>query len=66
MNGTEEKKYHKVGEVAKITGLSRTTVLDYCHARGQKFAFKPKGNTSPYLIDLPKFILYVERNRSYM
>lgn len=60
-----EKKYHKVAEVAAITGLSKNTVRDYCNARGQRFAFKPKGNTSPYLIDLSKFIDYVERTRSY-
>ena len=30
-----EKKYHKVAEVAAITGLSKNTIRDYCNARGQ-------------------------------
>lgn len=49
-----ERKYYKVNDIAQIFSLNPRVVRQYCHAKGQRFAFQPvkKGNI---LIDLKKF-----------
>ena len=49
-----EQKYFKVSEIAKIFSLKPVKVRQYCHAKGQRFAFQPiKGGN--ILIDKQKF-----------
>ena len=48
-----------VTQISERTGIPRTYILDFCNARAQKFAFKPKGGK--FLIDIDKFIEYLER-----
>ena len=49
-----EQKYYKVREVAQIFGLKPAIVRQFCHAKGQRFAFQPvkRGNL---MIDIKKF-----------
>ena len=49
-----EQKYYKVREVAQIIGLKPAIVRQFCHAKGQRFAFQPvkRGNL---MIDIKKF-----------
>lgn len=49
-----EQKYYKVTEVAKIFGMKPALIRQFCHARGQRFAFQlvKRGNI---LIDVKEF-----------
>lgn len=48
------QKYYKVSKVAQIFDLKPAIVRQFCHARGQRFAFQPvKGGN--ILIDIKKF-----------
>jgi predicted transcriptional regulator len=49
-----EQKYYSVKEIAQIFGLKPAIVRDYCHAKGQRFAFQPVKNGNIY-IDPQKF-----------
>lgn len=55
-----EKKYYKVKEIAKIFSLKPRKVRDYCHARGQRFAFQPSGRGGSILIDIEKFEKWIK------
>ena len=55
------QKYADVKTISKMTGISRTYILEMCHARGAKFAFKPGGENGKFLIDIEKFKNYLER-----
>ena len=50
----EERKYYKVNDIAQIFSLKPSIVRQYCHAKGQRFAFQPVKNGNIY-IDLQKF-----------
>ena len=54
-------KYKSVSEISKLYGISRDMVREMCHARGQKFAFKPNGGK--FLIDHRRFREYLDRKR---
>ena len=49
-----EQKYYKVSEVAQIFSLKPAVVRQFCHAKGQRFAFQPVKNGN-ILIDIKKF-----------
>lgn len=49
-----EQKYYKVREVAQIFGLKPAIVRQFCHAKGQRFAFQPVRRGNLY-IDIKKF-----------
>lgn len=53
------QKYADVKTISAMTGIPRTYIIEMCHARGAKFAFKPKGGK--FLIDIEKFKNYLER-----
>ena len=55
-----EQKYFKVSQVAKIFGMKPAIVRQYCHARGQRFAFQPvkRGNI---FIDIKKFEEFLKK-----
>ena len=53
------QEYADVKTISAMTGISRTYILEMCHARGAKFAFKPGGGK--FLIDVEKFKNYLER-----
>lgn len=55
------QKYYSVTQVAKILGMDRVMVLNFCHARGQKFAMQPSGEGGKWFIDLEKFESFMER-----
>lgn len=55
-----EQKYYKVAEIAKIFGLPAKLVRDMCHARGQKFAFRPVPNGN-FRINKEAFERHIER-----
>lgn len=50
-----EQKYYKVSDVARIFGLKPQIVRNYCHAKGQRFAFQPSGKGGCILVDIKKF-----------
>lgn len=56
-----KQRYFSVTNVAKILGINRVTVLDYCHARGQRFAVQPAGEGGKWFIDLEKFEEFLQR-----
>lgn len=49
-----EQKYYKVREVAQIFGLKPAIVRQFCHAKGQRFAFQPV-KRGCILVDIKKF-----------
>ena len=49
--------YESVTKTAERYGLPRRQVLEWCHARGQKFAFKPGGG---------KFLIHIERFKEFL
>lgn len=55
------QKYHSVTDAAAMLGLNRVTILNYCHARGQRFAFQPSGKNGKWLIDLEKLEEFLAR-----
>lgn len=55
-----EQKYYKVSKISKIYGISAKMVRDMCHARGQKFAFRPVEHGN-WIIDREKFEQHLER-----
>lgn len=55
-----EQRFYKVTKIAKLFGLSAKMVRDMCHARGQKFAFRPVKDGN-WLIDRVKFEEYLAR-----
>ena len=57
----ETEIYESVTKTAERYGLSRYQVIEYCHARGQKFAFKPNGGK--YMIHRQAFYEFLERKR---
>lgn len=58
-----EQKYYKVREVAQIFGLKPAVVRNYCHARGQNFAYQIVRNGNIY-IDLSKFSRWFETRKT--
>lgn len=56
--------YESVTQTAQRYGIPRRTVLEFCNARGQKFAFKPNGGK--FLIHRQAFKEYLERKRKGM
>ncbi|MCR5430971.1 MAG: helix-turn-helix domain-containing protein [Lachnospiraceae bacterium] len=54
-----EQKYYKVTKIAEIFGIPAKTIRDMCHARGQRFAFRPVKNGN-WLIDRAKFEKHLE------
>ena len=56
-----DEVYESVTQTAQRYGLPRRTVLEFCNARGQKFAFKPNGGK--FLIHKEHFYEYLERKR---
>lgn len=59
--GEIKRKYFSITEAAKILGLNRVTILDFCHARAQRFAVQPAGEGGKWLIDIDKFEEFLER-----
>lgn len=59
--GETKQKYFSVTYTAQLFGLNRATVLDYCHARGQRFAYQPSGENGKWLIDIEKFEEFLAR-----
>ena len=55
-----EPKYYKVSKIAEIFGLPVKMVRDMCHARGQRFAFRPVAGGN-WIIDKERFEKYLER-----
>lgn len=53
--------YESVTQTAKRYGLNRRQVLEFCNARGQKFAFKPNGGK--FWINKRHFHEFLERKR---
>ncbi len=53
--------YESVTETAKKYGFTRQQVLEFCNARGQKFAFKGKGRNGKFRINSQAFANYLER-----
>lgn len=56
-----DETYESVTQTAQRYGIPRRTVLEFCNARGQKFAFKPNGGK--FLIHRQGFKEYLERKR---
>lgn len=56
-----DETYESVTQTAKRYGLPRTVILEFCNARGQKFAFKPNGGK--FWIHKQKFCEFLERKR---
>ena len=55
-------KYRDTKEISEMFGLTKDTIQNLCHARGQKFAirFAPKGK---FWIDPDKFHIFIEERR---
>lgn len=58
-----DDKYESVTQTAERYGFTRRQVLEYCNARGQKFAFKSKGDTGKFRINRKAFHDFIERKR---
>lgn len=56
-----KQRYFSVTNVAKILGMNRVTILELCHARGQRFAVQPTGENGKWFIDLEKFEDFLAR-----
>lgn len=56
-----KQRYYSVTDTAKIVGMNRVAILDFCHARGQRFAVQPSGTNGKWLIDLEKFEEFMQR-----
>lgn len=56
-----DDRYESVTETSKRYGIPRRQILEWCNARGQKFAFKPNGGK--FLIHKKVFHEYLERKR---
>ena len=56
-----KKIYYSAREVAALTGIDRRVVMEYCNARGQKFAYKGSSPNSKWRIHYEKFLAYLER-----
>lgn len=58
-----EQKYFKVSKIAQIFDLKPAVVRQFCHAKGQRFAFQPvKGGN--ILIDIKKFEDFLKSRNS--
>ena len=55
-----EQKYYKVSKISEIFGIPAKMVRDMCHARGQRFAFRPVAGGN-WRIDKKRFEDYLER-----
>lgn len=53
--------YYSAADTAKMLGLNKATVLNMCHARGQRFAIQPSGENGKWLIDIEKLKEFMER-----
>lgn len=63
MSNTAETpaRYYKVTDISKMYGIPADIVREMCHARGQRFAFRPGGSRGNFFIDIKRFDEYLER-----
>lgn len=57
-----EKTYASVNEIAKMYGISPQVVRQYCHAKGQDFAYQTK-EKGKILIHIKRFDRFLTRRR---
>ena len=58
-----EQKYFKVSKIAQIFDLKPAVARQFCHAKGQRFAFQPIKGGNIY-IDLKKFEDFLKSRNS--
>ena len=54
-----DKQLYKVSDIAKMFSMRPQMVRQFCHAKGQKFAYQPIKNGNFY-IDPEKFKRFLE------
>ena len=55
-----DQRFYKVSKISEIFGIPAKVVRDMCHARGQRFAFRPVAGGN-WRIDKERFEKYLER-----